>query len=153
MAKKAHAFNMKVKYYNRNRLSSDEEQALGVSYCSTMKELLAVSDVFSICCPLNAQTTKLIGHAEFAQMKDGVFFINTARGPIVDEEALVAALESGKVERAGLDVFDGEPNIKYVHFSYGWIVRIVLLTGFDAEQPLLRCVSTMHNLTSCRRTK
>lgn len=60
---------------------------------------------------MNAETTNLISHNEFAQMKDGVFFINTARGPIVDEEALIAALESGKVSRAGLDVFEAEPKI------------------------------------------
>jgi phosphoglycerate dehydrogenase-like enzyme len=69
------------------------------------------SDVVSINCPLNAETTNLIGEAEFAAMKDGAFFVNTSRGAVVHEPSLIAALESGKVARAGLDVFCNEPNI------------------------------------------
>ncbi|CAI7635835.1 unnamed protein product [Penicillium pancosmium] len=107
---KATCFNMKVKYYNRTQLSSAEETKYDATYCQTLHELLATSDVVSINCPLNDQTTGLIGKAEFAAMKDGVFFVNTARGPIVDENALIAALESGKVTRAGLDVFANEPS-------------------------------------------
>jgi lactate dehydrogenase-like 2-hydroxyacid dehydrogenase len=76
-----------------------------------LEKLLSSSDVVSVNCPLNAETTNLISRKEFAAMKDGVYFINTARGPIVDEEALIEALESGKVHRAGLDVFAGEPSI------------------------------------------
>lgn len=63
----------------------------------------------SLNCPLNDETTGLIGPAEFAAMKDGVFLVNTARGPVIDEAALKDALESGKVARAGLDVFCDEP--------------------------------------------
>lgn len=77
-----------------------------------MDELLSTSDIVSINCPLNDATTGLIGPAEFARMKDGVYFINTARGLIVDEQALIDALESGKVKMAGLDVFPAEPEIK-----------------------------------------
>lgn len=64
----------------------------------------------SLHCPLNDKTTGLIGPAEFAAMKDGVFIVNTARGPVIDEKALKDALDSGKVARAGLDVFCDEPN-------------------------------------------
>ena len=102
---------MKVIYHNRTRLSSADEALYNATYCPTLESLLQTSDVVSVNCPLNAQTTNLISHKEFAQMKDGVYFINTARGPIVDEEALIAALESGKVSRAGLDVFAAEPEI------------------------------------------
>ena len=112
VAKKAHAFNLNVKYYNRNQLSAKEEADLGVSYCSSMEDLLRESDVFSVNCPLNAKTTGLIGKKEFSLMKDGVFFVNTARGAIVDEAALVEAIKSGKVARAGLDVFTDEPKVK-----------------------------------------
>ncbi|OJJ50348.1 hypothetical protein ASPZODRAFT_139651 [Penicilliopsis zonata CBS 506.65] len=111
LARKAAAFNMKIIYYNRQRLPVEDEERLGATYCPTMEELLAQSDVFSVNCPLNDQTVGLIGEKEFAQMKDGVFFINTARGAIVNESALIAALQSGKIERAGLDVFDGEPSV------------------------------------------
>jgi lactate dehydrogenase-like 2-hydroxyacid dehydrogenase len=102
---------MKIKYYNRHQLSPKIEKQYGASYCSTLQELLACSDVVSINCPYNKDTEGLIGESEFKVMKDGVYFINTARGPIVQEEALKAALDSGKVTRAGLDVFCNEPNI------------------------------------------
>ncbi|KAL6810398.1 hypothetical protein J3E69DRAFT_350389 [Trichoderma sp. SZMC 28015] len=108
---KAKTFNMKVKYYNRTRLSAEIEEACHAEYCSSLEELLSQADVVSINCPLTPATRNLISHAEFKMMKDGVFLINTARGPIVDEEALIEALESGKVERAGLDVFANEPSI------------------------------------------
>jgi len=86
-----------------------EEAKYGATYCKTLHELLASSDVVSLNCPLNENTTGLIGEAEFAAMKDGSFLVNTARGPVVDEKALIAALESGKITRAGLDVFANEP--------------------------------------------
>ncbi|KAI1613145.1 D-3-phosphoglycerate dehydrogenase [Exophiala viscosa] len=111
LAKKAAAFNMKLAYHNRRQLSQEEEARYGLTYYSNLNDLLAVSDVVSISCPLNKQTTGLISHAQFAAMKDGCFFVNTARGPVVDEEALIQALESGKVARAGLDVFHNEPHI------------------------------------------
>ncbi|OAP65607.1 hypothetical protein AYL99_01579 [Fonsecaea erecta] len=110
-AKKASVFNLKIKYYNRNRLPPDVEQAYNVEYCSSLHLLLGDSDIVSISCPLNKSTTNLISYAEFAAMKPGSFFVNTARGAIVDEQALIQALESGKVTRAGLDVFCDEPNI------------------------------------------
>lgn len=112
LARKAAAFNMKIAYHNRRQLSKQEEEQYGLTYYASLKELLAVSHVVSINCPLNKQTTNMISHDQFAAMKDGCFFINTARGPVVDEDALIQALESGKVTRAGLDVFHNEPHIK-----------------------------------------
>lgn len=102
---------MKIKYYNRNRLPADQEAKHGAVYCTSLHELLACADVVSISCPLNGNTTGLIGEAELAIMKDGAFLVNTARGAIIDEKALIAALESGKLTRAGLDVFCNEPSI------------------------------------------
>ncbi|KZF23933.1 glycerate-and formate-dehydrogenase [Xylona heveae TC161] len=112
LAHKAAVFNMKVQYYNRNQLSAKEESRYGAAYCARLNELLSTSDVISVNCPLNDATTKMISHEQFAKMKDGVFFVNTARGPIVDEDALIEAMETGKVRRAGLDVFEEEPEIK-----------------------------------------
>jgi len=102
---------MKIRYYNRRRLSPDIEAKYAATYCSSLHELLSSADVVSISCPLNTETTGLIGAAEFAAMRDGVFFINTARGAVVDEKALKAAIESGKVARAGLDVLCNEPDV------------------------------------------
>ncbi|KAI0593986.1 putative 2-hydroxyacid dehydrogenase [Biscogniauxia sp. FL1348] len=109
LAKKAIAFNMKIKYYNRRQLPADEEAKYNATYCKSLHELLSSADVVSLNCPLNDETTGLIGAAEFSAMKDGVFLVNTARGPVIDEEEFKKALESGKVARAGLDVFANEP--------------------------------------------
>jgi lactate dehydrogenase-like 2-hydroxyacid dehydrogenase len=115
---------MKIRYYNRTRLPINVEDQFGATYCGSLHELLSTSDVVSVNCPLNAQTTDLISRAEFETMKDGVYFVNTARGPIVNEAALIEALESGKVCRAGLDVFDGEPGInEYFRTSHRCIIQ------------------------------
>lgn len=102
---------MKVQYFNRSRVPEQEEQSLNVTYAS-FQELLKTSDVICVNCPLSDATRGLIGETEIASMKDGVFLIHTSRGPVVNERALINALWSGKIERAGLDVFDNEPNTK-----------------------------------------
>ncbi|CAM1503325.1 Fc.00g081010.m01.CDS01 [Cosmosporella sp. VM-42] len=111
LAKKAIAFNMKIRYYNRRQLPKEEEKKYKAEYCSTLHELLAVSDVVSVNCPLNTATTNLISTTEFSAMRDGAFVVNTARGAVIDESALKVALLSGKVARAGLDVLCNEPNV------------------------------------------
>ncbi|KAF4473117.1 glycerate-and formate-dehydrogenase [Fusarium albosuccineum] len=111
LAKWAAVFNMRIKYHNRRQLSAEDEAKYSATYCSSLHELLTQSDVVSVNCPLNKETTNLISTKEFAAMKDGAFIVNTARGPVIDEPALIEALESGKITRAGLDVFWNEPNI------------------------------------------
>jgi len=108
LKKKAEAFSMRVIYHNRRKLS--ETLAGGAEYVS-FDELLAKSDVISLNLPLNKNTRHIIGKAEFEKMKDGVVIVNTARGAVIDEAALVDALDSGKVYSAGLDVFEEEPKI------------------------------------------
>lgn len=138
LKKKAEAFGMKVIYHNRRKLS--DEMSAGAKYVS-FDELLSTSDVVSLNLPLNVSvsiflyddhlekrtrkengvcsdtnclkkhTRHIIGKAEFAKMKDGVVVVNTARGAVMDEAALVDALDSGKVFSAGLDVFEEEPRI------------------------------------------
>ncbi|KAI5458745.1 D-isomer specific 2-hydroxyacid dehydrogenase [Mariannaea sp. PMI_226] len=111
LAKRAVAFNMRIVYYNRRQLSADEEAKYAATYCSSLHDLLRRSDVVSINCPLTKETTNLISAKEFAVMKDGSFIVNTARGAVIEETALIDALESGKIARAGLDVFWDEPAI------------------------------------------
>ncbi|CAG9961960.1 unnamed protein product [Clonostachys byssicola] len=111
VARKSRVFGMDVQYYNRNQLSPELEQSLDAKYCSSVKELVQTSDIISINCPLSPETRGLIGVQEFTHMKDGVILINTGRGAVVDEKALIDALEAGKVARCGLDVFDGEPRV------------------------------------------
>lgn len=111
VAKKAAAFDMKVKYFSRRRLPLEEEIQYNATYCPTLVSLLSQADVVSMHCPLTPETTNLISKTDFDAMKDGAFFVNTARGRVVDEPALINALESGKIRRAGLDVFWDEPQI------------------------------------------
>ncbi len=98
VARRAEGFGMRVLFAARSG---------GVP----LDELLAASDVLSIHCPLNAQTRHLIGAAELLRMKRGALLVNTARGPIVDEAALVAALQAGHLGGAALDVFENEPAV------------------------------------------
>ncbi|GAB5560722.1 MAG: D-glycerate dehydrogenase [Synoicihabitans sp.] len=108
MVKRAKGFDMNVVYWNRTRLSEEEEQELGITYGSR-EEVLARADFVSLHVALTPDTTHLIGAAELAAMKSTAYLINTARGPVVDEKALVAALSEGKIAGAGLDVFEQEP--------------------------------------------
>ena len=109
VARRAIPFGMRVQYHNRNRVPASQN-AVGAKYVS-FEELLRTSDIISVHLPLNASTRGLISRDQFARMKDGVVLINTARGPIVNEDALVEALDSGKVWGAGLDVHEHEPKI------------------------------------------
>jgi lactate dehydrogenase-like 2-hydroxyacid dehydrogenase len=109
-AKKSKGFDMNILYYNRSR---DEkfEQKYGAKYVD-MDALLKESDFISIHLPLTEETRHLIGENEFNKMKKTVIIINTARGPIIDEKALVTALKSGRVMAAGLDVYEREPEFE-----------------------------------------
>jgi len=110
VARRALGFDMRVLYHNRNRLSPEQERALNATYVS-QDELLAGSDILSIHTPYAPETHHLIGAAEFARMKPGALFIHASRGGVVDDAALVAALRSGRLAGAGLDVYEGEPNL------------------------------------------
>lgn len=105
LAKRAKACDMKVVYHNRQQLTAEEEASLGVSYV-TKKELLAGSDFISLNAPSSAETYHIIGEDEFRIMKPTAILINTARGALVDEYALVKALKDKEIYGAGLDVFE-----------------------------------------------
>ncbi|KAK8185280.1 uncharacterized protein BKA78DRAFT_33081 [Phyllosticta capitalensis] len=108
---RAAAFGMKIQYHNRSRLSLELEAAGGNASYVSFDELIRTSDVISVNLSLTPATRHIIGRPEFANMKDGVVIVNTARGPVIDEAALVEALDNGKVYSAGLDVFEEEPKI------------------------------------------
>ncbi|KAK9477126.1 D-isomer specific 2-hydroxyacid dehydrogenase [Lipomyces japonicus] len=108
LKKRAEAFGMTVQYHNRKQLS--EELAAGAKYVS-FDELLATSDVLSLNLPLNPHTRHIINKEALAKLKDGAVIVNTARGAVIDEAALVEALESGKIASVGLDVFEKEPKV------------------------------------------
>ena len=105
-AKLAQAFGMRVITCSRTR----KETNLNVEYVD-LDTLLAQSDFISLHCPLFTENTRMVNAEFIGRMKDGAFLINTARGAVVDTDALLAALESGKVAGAGLDVFPDEPHV------------------------------------------
>ncbi|TCL62730.1 D-3-phosphoglycerate dehydrogenase/C-terminal binding protein [Hydrogenispora ethanolica] len=107
-ALRAKAFGFKVLFYDPY-LSMGVEKALGIERVETLPELLSQADVISLHCPLNQETRGMIGAEQFAQMKPGVFIVNTARGGTIDQTALKDAVKSGKVAGAGLDVLATEP--------------------------------------------
>jgi lactate dehydrogenase-like 2-hydroxyacid dehydrogenase len=106
-ARKARGFDMEIHYYNRTRLTPDKEH--GATYHSTMESLLPVADFLSLHCPATSETSGLMNAEHLAQLPSGAILVNTARGALVDEAALLAAIESGHIAAAGLDCFVSEP--------------------------------------------
>ena len=110
LARRAKAFGMTVAYSNRSAASAEIESDLGAERLS-LDEMLATSDIVSINCPYSTETHHLIGSEQFELMRSTAFLVNTARGPIVDETALVKALRTGEIAGAGLDVYEHEPQL------------------------------------------
>lgn len=108
-ARRAAGFNMPILYYNRSKKEKFEEQTKAKKL--GLEELLKRSDIVSLHLPLTDQTESLIDEQELDLMKETAFLINTARGPVVNESALVQALNSGSIAGAGLDVFEKEPQV------------------------------------------
>ena len=110
VARRASGFQMKVIYTDAQRAPSEVERALKAEFWE-MNALLAESDFISVHVPLLPETRRLFDAPKFKRMKPTAFLINTSRGPVVDEAALVAALEGGQIAGAGLDVYENEPFI------------------------------------------
>lgn len=110
VARRGRGFGMRIAYTARKRAPAEIEEACAATYVDK-DELLATSDVLSLHVPLTAETRGFLGPAEFARMKPSAYVVNTARGPVIDEAALVAALEAGSIRGAGLDVFEREPEV------------------------------------------
>jgi lactate dehydrogenase-like 2-hydroxyacid dehydrogenase len=122
VAKRARGFNMEIHYHNRNQLSKDLEG--GAIYHKTIKDLFGCSDFLSINCPATKETNKIINKETLAFLPDNVVIGNAARGDVVDDEAMIAALKTKKVFAFGLDVYNGEPKI---HPEYLKLNNIFLL--------------------------
>jgi len=110
VAKRAGGFSMRILYWTPRRKSEGEEREAGLTYVP-YDQLLSESDFVSVHAPLTADTRHLVGERELRLMKPTAFLVNTARGPIVDEQALVRALTERRIAGAGLDVFENEPNV------------------------------------------
>jgi glyoxylate reductase len=123
VAQRAHGFGMRVLYWTPRRKPASEEREAGLTFVP-LDALLRDSDFVSLHSPLNAETRHQIGAPEISLMKKSAFLINTARGPIVDEVALVRALKAKKIAGAGLDVFEHEPK---VHAELKRLQNVVLI--------------------------
>jgi len=111
-ARKAHAaFGMRIGYYGRRRATPEVEQATGARFYASLDDLVAEADVLSLHTPGGAETFHLVDAARLARMKPTAVLVNTARGPVVDEAALAAALKQGRIAAAGLDVYEEEPRV------------------------------------------
>jgi len=111
VAHRARAFGLEIAYTNRKSLPEALERMLGARYVADVDALMAEADILTLHCPLTADTRGLIDARRIALMKPGSSIINTARGELIDQEALIAALQSGHLAGAGLDVYPDEPNV------------------------------------------
>ena len=109
LAERAKSFGMKIHYHNRQKLPPNLEK--DAIYHESLKSLISISDFFSINCPTTEKTKKIINEETLSYFLNGAVIINSARGDMIDDEAMINALKSGKVFALGLDVYNGEPDI------------------------------------------
>jgi glyoxylate reductase len=109
MAKRARAFDMTIHYHGRSRLSPELEQ--GATYHASFDDMLPHCDFLSVHCASTPETRGLINERTIGLLPPDAILVNTSRGDVVDDDALISALQSGRLAAAGLDVFRGEPNI------------------------------------------
>ena len=111
VGRRARGFSMKILYQSRQRMTPEQEKELDATYVP-LDQLLRESDFVSLHPAMTAETHHMIGEREFNLMKPSAYIINTSRGPVIDEKAMVRALQSGKIAGAGLDVFENEPQVE-----------------------------------------
>ena len=116
IAKIAKSLGMIIHYHNRSKLSEEKEQ--GATYHDNLNDLMKVSDVLSVCCPASKETINLINKDALELLPKGAVVTNVARGDIIEDEALIDALERRKVYAVGLDVYKNEPNLNPGYLKY-----------------------------------
>ena len=129
VAARAKAFGLNVVYNKRNRLPASVEAELGVAFEPDLDRLVSRADIISLHCPLTAETEKLINAERIAMMKPDAYIINSSRGELIDEDALIEALKAGRIGGAGLDVYTHEPAIDPRWFEIGQPVCAGQISG------------------------
>lgn len=136
MARRARGFDMQVHYHNRQRLPVELEA--GASFHDSLDSLLAISDYLSLHCPATAETSGLLNADTLNKLPDGAIVVNTARGALVDESALIAAIDSGKLAAAGLDCFSVEPggNPEFARYPNIFMLPHIGSATFDTRDAM-----------------
>jgi lactate dehydrogenase-like 2-hydroxyacid dehydrogenase len=147
IARRARGFDMRILYNNRTRLAEPDERRLGAQYADR-GHLLAESDFVVVMAPYSPATHHLVGAAEIAKMKPTAILVNTARGGVVDDEALVYALKHGRIAGAGLDVFEGEPKINPGFLELRNVVLTPHIGSASAATRLTMCRTAMENMVA-----
>ncbi len=111
VAKRAKAFGLQIHYHNRRRISADVEQALEATYWDSLAQMMARMDIISVNCPHTPATYHLLSARRLALMKPSSYIVNTARGEVIDENAMARMIDNGELAGAGLDVFEHEPAV------------------------------------------
>ncbi|TFF25598.1 D-glycerate dehydrogenase [Jiella endophytica] len=127
VARRAKAFGLEIHYHNRRRVSPKTEAALGATYWESLDQMLARMDIISVNCPSTPATYHLLSARRLGLVQPHAFIVNTARGEIIDEKALIAAIEAERIAGAGLDVFEEEPTVSKKLLRLAEENRVVLL--------------------------
>jgi glyoxylate reductase len=149
-ARRARGFSMRILYHARHRVSASVEKEFGAEFVDR-ETLLRQSDFLSLHVPLTSETQQSIGAPELALMKPSALVINTARGPIIDEEALVQALQAGRLAGAGLDVFENEPRVHPGLMAMDNVTMLPHVGSATAETRLRMALLASENLLAALR--
>jgi lactate dehydrogenase-like 2-hydroxyacid dehydrogenase len=147
VARRASGFDMRVLYYNRTRLPEADEKRLNATRVER-DELLAQSDFVVVMAPYSPATHHLIGAAEIAKMKPTAILVNSARGGVVDDGALVAALKEKRIAGAGLDVFEGEPKVNPGYLGLRNVVMTPHIGSASRATRIVMCNTAAANMTA-----
>lgn len=148
-ARRAHfGFGMKVVFYNRSRVDDEETRAMGAHQLPRIEDVLAQADFVSLHCPGGTENRHLIDAARLRAMKRSAFLVNTARGDVVDQKALIEALERGEIAGAGLDVYDGEPAVPAALMRMENVVLLPHLGSATEETRVDMGMRAVQNLTA-----
>lgn len=147
IARRALGFDMKVLYHNRSRLPETDEKRLNAAWVERDR-LLAESDFVVVMAPYSPATHHLIGAAEIAKMKPTAVLVNSARGGVVDDAALVAALRDKRIAAAGLDVFEGEPKVNPGFLGLRNVVMTPHIGSASRATRMVMCNTAAANLTA-----
>ena len=142
----AHGFGMKIIFHDPFPPRAEDIEGLNALQCSSPEEVFANADFVSLHCPGGKETFHLINEAAFAAMKPGAFVINSARGDVIDETALVTALKSGQIAGAGIDVFEREPQISDALLSMENVVLLPHLGSATRETRYAMGMRVVENL-------